>query len=307
MEGALSQMATLLAAVAAGYAAAGLGYLDDYVKERLTKLLLNVTLPCMMLASVGDVNQGAAGVQIPWAFTLAAAQFFLLLATGALCNAVLRVPRSERRIYLFMSVCTNTGFIGLPVVAAVLGDGSIILSSIFIMVISLFLYSIGFALLAPRERGRLSIPWRSAVNPAMAGCLLAIALFLLGVRLPPLVEGALDVIGGVTAPIAMMLVGVIMKGARLRDVATEWRLYPYIAIRQLIVPAALFLALRLIVPDATALGVFVLMFAMPVGSMAPMFAGQFGWSQELPAKGTVLSTASSFVVVPVLVLYMASF
>ena len=84
MEGALSQMATLLAAVAAGYAAAGLGYLDDYVKERLTKLLLNVTLPCMMLASVGDVNQGAAGVQIPWAFTLAAAQFFLLLATGAL-------------------------------------------------------------------------------------------------------------------------------------------------------------------------------------------------------------------------------
>lgn len=306
MEGALSQMAMLLAAVVAGYIATGLGYLDNHVKEKLTKLLLNVTLPCMILASVGDVDRSAAGVQIPWAFGLAVAQFFLLLAAGALCNAVLRVPRSERRMYLFMSVCTNTGFIGLPVVAAVLGDGSIISSSIFIMVISLFMYSVGFALLAPRGQGRLSVPWRSAVNPAMAGCLLAIALFLLGVRLPSLVEGSLDLIGSVTAPIAMMLVGVIMKGTRLRDVAAEWRLYPYIAIRQLTVPAALYLALRPVVPDATALGVFTIMFAMPVGSMASMFAGQFGQDQRLPAKGTVLSTAASFAVIPLLVLFMAS-
>ena len=306
MEGALSQMVMLLAAVAVGYVATGLDYLDDHVKKKLTKLLLNVTLPCMILASVGDVDRAAAGMRIPWAFGLAAAQFFLLLAAGALCNAVLRVPRSERSIYLFMSVCTNTGFIGLPVVAAVLGDGSIILSSIFIVVIGLFVYSIGFALLAPRGEGRFSVPWRNAVNPATVGCLLAIALFLLGVQMPPLVEGTLELIGGVTAPIAMMLVGVIMKGTRLRDVAKEWRLYPYIAIRQLIVPAALFLALRPIVPDATTLGVFVIMFAMPVGSMAPMFAGQFGWSQELPAKGTVLSTAASFVVIPLLVLFMAS-
>lgn len=132
MESALSQMVMLLAAVAVGYVATGLGYLDDHVKEKLTQLLLNVTLPCTIIASVGDVDRGAAGVQIPWAFGLAAVQFFLLLAAGALCNAVLRVPRSERRIYLFMSACTNTGFIGLPVVAAALGDGSIVLSSIFI-------------------------------------------------------------------------------------------------------------------------------------------------------------------------------
>ncbi|WP_270298601.1 AEC family transporter [Eggerthella sinensis] len=131
-------------------------------------------------------------------------------------------------------------------------------------------------------------------------------LLLAGVRLPAVIEGTLDMVGGITAPVAMLLVGVIVANMPLREVATEWRLYPFIVVRQLLVPAALFLALRPLVPDSVVLGLFVIMFAMPVGSMASMFAGQFGRDQALPAKGTVLSTMASFAIIPALVVFMGT-
>lgn len=48
----LSQMAILIIVAAVGFLAAKLDYLDEYTNQKLTKLLLNITLPCMVVASV---------------------------------------------------------------------------------------------------------------------------------------------------------------------------------------------------------------------------------------------------------------
>lgn len=307
LSGALQQMVTLLIIACIGYVAAKLKFVDKSAVEKLTKLLLNVTLPCMIIASAGGLDRQAVQGVVAGAFVLSALQFFLLLGTGALCNFVLRTPRKERPLYLFMSVCTNTGFIGLPVAAAIYGDDSVVICSIFIMVISVFVYSVGFGILAYSEDGRAKIPWKSIVNPSVVACVIALVVFFTGFRMPEIAQNALGMLGGVTSPVAMLIVGVIMAGAKLKDIVAEWRMYPYILIRQLVVPAALFFVLRLLVPDPTLLGVFVVMFAMPVGSMASSFAAQFGRDAALAAKGTVLSTAASFAMVPLLVTIMTLF
>ncbi|OXN00358.1 AEC family transporter [Bifidobacterium vansinderenii] len=305
LTGAITQMVVLVAITIVGFAATKLGYLDDHVKAKLTLLLLNVTLPCMILGSAGDVDVSSAGRQVVWSLGLGVAQFFLLLVTGALCNLILRTPFEQRPIYLFMSVCTNTGFIGIPVAAAIYGNASVLLSSMFITAISLFFYSIGIALISPKgTRQGLLAPFKAAVNPSSIAAVLALVLLFSGVHLPNVVEETLTTLGGITGPIAMLLVGVVVAGLPLREVVSEWRIYPFTIIRQLLVPAALFVALRPIVPDPTVLGVFTVMFAMPTGSMASMFAAQYGRDPKLPAKGTILTTVASFAIIPALILFM---
>ena len=331
LSGAIQQMVMLFIVAIVGYVAAKLGYLDMETKNKLTRLLLNITLPCMIVASVDGLSLEEAGSLVPWAFALSAAQFFLLLATGVLCCIVLRVPAHQRREYVFMCLCTNTGFIGIPVVAALYGTESVLFSSIFVMVISAFFYSIGLMVIAPQsdgsgaagdsagdaaggaagaKKGRgivavlKAVPWRSIVNPCMVGCLVALALFFAQVELPDLVVDTLDMIGGITSPVALMLVGVIMANVDLKGVVGELRLYPFILIRQLVVPAVLYLVLMAIVPSELLVGVFTIMFAMPVGSMASLFVEMNGGDSELVAKGTILSTACSFVCIPALVAVM---
>lgn len=138
----------------------------------------------------------------------------------------------------------------------------------------------------------------------MIASVVSIVLVLLGFEFPPVAEKGLSMVGNITAPVAMLMVGIIIANARLADVFKEWRLYPFILIRQLIVPAALFLGLNALGIDHLLAGVFVIMFAMPVGSMAPAFAQMMGRDPQLPARGTVLSTLSSFIVVPLLVAWM---
>ena len=301
---ALGQMAIMLAIAIGGFVATKVGVLRHEQVSDFTRLLLNITLPCMLLASVNSMK-GATPETMGIAGLLALFQFFALMLCAMLCNVLFRTPREERSIYIFMAICTNTGFIGLPVISSIYGSDSVLFCGIFIAVLAFFVYSVGFGALVPRKPGeKAKIPWKAMMNPAMIASVVSIVLVLLGFEFPPVAEKGLSMVGNITAPVAMLMVGIIIANARLADVSKEWRLYPFILIRQLIVPAALFLGLNALGIGHLLAGVFVIMFAMPVGSMAPAFAQMMGRDPQLPARGTVLSTLSSFIVVPLLVAWM---
>lgn len=304
ISSAVFQMGILLIVTAVGYLAAKLGYLDMRAKDKITALLLNITLPCMIIASVGNLDASTLGIQVPLSLALGALAFFLWVLVAFLFNVVFRVPKEQRPLYYFMSVCSNTSFIGIPVADALYGESAALLCSVFIMATSTLMYSVGIALLVGGGSGNKKDVLRAVISPLTIAALLAIALVFSGLHLPLLLKDSLELIGSITPPVAMMLVGVIIANEKISRVVKEWRLYPYIIIRQLLASAVACFALSFFVKDLVLLGIFTVMFAMPVGSMAPMFCASYGKDSVLPAKGTILSTIASFVIVPLLVAFM---
>lgn len=323
MAGVIGSMASLVIVTLVGYVAARAGFLTSEARPGLSALVFNVTLPCTILASVGEVDGSAGAEQITWSFVLGAALFFVMLAAAALARLVLRAPRDERPLYLFMGALTNTGFIGFAVLESLFGGGSVFLGSIFIAVSNLFLYSIGVGVLtsggagdrgagekhagekgAASLRDRAAGVLRNALNVPMVASVVAIATFLSGSCLPPPVAQAVDMVGGATSPLAMMLVGLALAEADLGRVLSNWRLWGFAAIRFLLAPAACYLLLAPVVPDALSLGVFVVMLAMPTGSMAAAIASTYGRPGELLSQGTIVSTIASFAIVPALMALM---
>lgn len=299
-----------------GCVAARAGFLTSEVRPKLSALIFNVTLPCTILASVGEVDSSAGTEQITWSFVLGAALFFVMLAAAALACLALRVPRDERPLYLFMGVLTNTGFIGFAVLESLFGGGSVFLGSIFIAVSNVFLYSIGVGVLtsggekngeknaASARSSRLAGMLRNVLNVPMVASVIALVVFFSGVPLPDPVAQAVDMVGGATSPLAMMLVGLAIAEADLRRVLGNGRLWGFSAIRFLLVPAACHLLLAPMVSDPLSLGVFIVMLAMPTGSMAAAIASTYGRPGELLSQGTIVSTVASFVIVPVLMALM---
>lgn len=236
----LSQMAILIIVAAVGFLAAKLDYLDEYTNQKLTKLLLNITLPCMVVASVHGLSAADAGEMVGITFAMAIAQGFLLLLVGWLLVMMLRVPKRERVVYQFVTICNNTGFLGLPVVGAILGSESVIYASIYVMVLAVFVYG----------------------------------------------------------------VGVIVARSPMKSVVKEVRLYPYMIIRQLILPALFYWGFTVLGVSPLLAAVFMLMFAMPAGSMCPTFVAQYNGNAQLAAKATIITTVGSFVFIPLLVAFM---
>lgn len=313
---AVFQMAVLLIVTAVGYVAAKLGYLDMNVKDKITSLLLNITLPCMIIASAGNLDASTLGIQVPLSLLLGAVAFFLWVLVAFLFNVVFRVPKKQRPLYYFMSVCSNTSFIGIPVADALYGESAALLCSVFIMATSTLMYSVGIALLVGGGNGlsdqkssksQVLVVIRAVISPLTVSALLAIVLVFSGFKMPLLIQEPMDLVGSITPPVAMMLVGVIIANEKVGNVLREWRLYPYILIRQLLASAAAYVVLSFFINDPVLLGIFTVMFAMPVGSMAPMFCASYGKDAVLPAKGTILSTIASFAIVPCLVAFISVF
>lgn len=311
---AVFQMAVLLIVTAIGYVAAKLGYLDMNVKDKITSLLLNITLPCMIIASAGNLDASTLGIQVPLSLLLGAVAFFLWVLVAFLFNVVFRVSKKQRPLYYFMSVCSNTSFIGIPVADALYGESAALLCSVFIMATSTLMYSVGIALLVGGGNGlsdqkssksQVLVVIRAVISPLTVSALLAIVLVFSGFKMPLLIQEPMDLVGSITPPVAMMLVGVIIANEKVGNVLREWRLYPYILIRQLLASAAAYVVLSFFINDPVLLGIFTVMFAMPVGSMAPMFCASYGKDAVLPAKGTILSTIASFAIVPCLVAFIS--
>ena len=312
----IGSMGSLVLVTLIGYVAARADFLTSEVRPKLSALIFNVTLPCTILASVGEVDSSAGTEQVTWSFVLGTALFFVMLAAAALACLALRVPRDERPLYLFMGVLTNTGFIGFAVLESLFGGGSVFLGSIFIAVSNVFLYSIGVGVLtsggekdgeknvAPARSSRLEGVLKNVLNVPMVASVIALVVFFSGVPLPGPVAQAVDMVGGATSPLAMMLVGLAIAEADLRRVLGNGRLWGFSAIRFLLVPAACYLLLAPVVPDALSLGVFIVMLAMPTGSMAAAIASTYGRPGELLSQGTIVSTIASFAIVPVLMALM---
>lgn len=312
----IGSMGSLVLVTLIGYVAARAGFLTSEVRPKLSALIFNATLPCTILASVGEVDSSAGAEQVTWSFVLGTALFFVMLVAAALACLALRVPRDERPLYLFMGVLTNTGFIGFAVLESLFGGGSVFLGSIFIAVSNVFLYSIGVGVLTSggEKNGekdvvltRSSRPvgvLKNVLNVPMVASVIALVVFFSGMPLPGPVVQAVDMVGGATSPLAMMLVGLAIAEADLLRVLGNWRLWGFSAIRFLLVPAACYLLLAPVVPDALSLGVFIVMLAMPTGSMAAAIASTYGRPGELLSQGTIVSTIASFVIVPVLMALM---
>lgn len=312
----IGSMGSLVLVTLIGYVAARVGFLTSDVRPKLSALIFNVTLPCTILASVGEVDSSAGTEQVTWSFVLGAALFFVMLAAAALACLALRAPRDERPLYLFMGVLTNTGFIGFAVLESLFGGGSVFLGSIFIAVSNVFLYSIGVGVLtsggekndendvASVRSFRLAGILKNVLNVPMVASVIALVVFFLDVPLPGPVAQAVDMVGGATSPLAMMLVGLAIAEADLRRVLGNGRLWGFSAIRFLLVPAACYLLLAPVVPDPLSLGVFIVMLAMPTGSMAAAIASTYGRPGELLSQGTIVSTIASFAIVPVLMALM---
>lgn len=307
LSSAIVAMVVLLVTAVVGYIVTRLDWLDAHVYGKLCKILLNVTLPCMIVASVAELDQASGSRLVAGSFVYGFALYFGLLALSLLCNVLLKVPQGQRGAYVFMGTLTNLAFIGIPVGTALFGNQAAFIAAIFILATNLVLYTLGVIICTRLDGVAAKIDLRMLLSGPLVGALIAVGLFLIGVQLPAVVSQPLSFIGSITAPLAMMLVGYIIANSDLRSVVGEWRIYVVALLRQIVVPFLLWVLLQNVVSNQVMLGVFVIMFAMPVGTIVPMIASNYGLDDKLPAKGTVISTILSFITIPVLVALISLF
>ncbi|MDD3213147.1 MAG: AEC family transporter [Eubacteriales bacterium] len=272
--------------------------LDEPTCRKLSALVVNVANPAMIIKSTLAENV-ITGSELVTTALISAGMFAMLIAVGIWLPKLLRAERSETNAYTLMTVFSNIGFMGLPLISAIYGDSALLYVTVFIIPFNILIYTYGIALMrGPEPAAERSSLLGKILNPGVVASAVALAIYLLHIPIPDVIAAPVGYLSDLTAPLSMMVIGASLAGVKLREFFTDVRLFAFSIVKLLVMPIVLCFLLKLLIGEGVLLGVCIVMAGAPVASMTVMMAQEYEGDYTLTSKGVALTTILSVVTIP---------
>ena len=293
-----SQMVILVSLMVVGFVVRRRGILDDIANGYLTKLMLRVTLPATVTASITGAPIDVPRGDVPFLFFIIFLTFVILCVISWIVAKLCRVSQYERGAYVAMGMFSNVNFMSIPLVAAMFGPEGMLFGILYNIVFNLIIFSFGMKLVGG-ERAKISLKF--FFSPVMIAGLFSVTLFMIDVQLPATIHSSLSLLGSATTPIAMLLLGSILGAMKIKEMFQGVNIYIISLVRLVIGPVAVLFFLRLFTTlDPLFVQVVMVMGATPMAISIATFALNYEQHQKLIGKGIFISTLMSIAALPLL-------
>lgn len=286
----LEVMVILFIIVVLGYALCKLGYMGDKFDQKLSSIVIDVTCPALILSSVMGTELPDRSLILP------------LLGVGFLTYVVLLVfgfwvPR-------FVSKDRDEqGMIGYPIVSSIFGPKAVFYAALLNMPNTFFIFTAG-VMLVKGEYGVKNLNPKVLLSPAMIAAFAAALLVAFSVRTPDLIARPVTMVGNITVPAALMVIGSSMARLPLREVVGSVKVYVASFLRLFVVPLSVYFLFKACGVSDLVNQINTVVIAMPVASFGTMFCMKFGRSASLMTEMTFVTTVASILTIPLVTMLL---
>ena len=299
MDNIVTQMVILLLLVVAGFISNKCGLTGGDFDRRLSNFIINVSCPSLILSSVmGDV--------VPDRRLIIPLLVVGFLTYVALFGVAWLLPRYfvreayMRGMYSFMLMFGNVGFIGYPVVASIFGPQAVFYACLLNVPNTLFIFVVGTVFVLGGG-GKLRFSPRTLYCPGMIASYLSIVIVAMGwEQVPRVVAEPLRLLGGITVPGALLVIGSSMANIGRSHMLGSPRIYVMAALRLMAIPVLIYALSALAGVDETVNRVNTVIIGVPVASYGTMFCLKYGRDETEMVRGTLVTTILSVVTIPLL-------
>jgi len=301
---------SVIAMIAIGFILTRRSWFDANAGPLISKLVITVSLPAYMVSNLmGGYDRARLvsmlpGLPVP----------FLSMGTGyllaILIAALLNVPKGRRGTFASMFSLSNTIFIGLPVNTILFGEASVPYVLLFYMANTLLFWTVsaygiardGSILAGKPAPVIISMDaLKRILSPPFISLLVSVTLIMLGVKLPETMLYFFKTLGGMTTPLSMIFIGIVIAGVEWKNLRLERDQFLVLAGRFIVGPLILVLTARWTNLPMLMKQVFLMEAMMPVMAQTPILVGAYGADAKYAGVATSLSTVLSLAAIP---LYM---
>lgn len=296
------QVFIMLILIIVGFVLAKKNLVSEKGAADMSNVLLTIVTPCVLIQAYQIECDAAIMHDIGLAFMLSIVLHALFIPIAYI--VFMREKNADRKkINIFTSVYSNCGFMGIPLLAATLGEKGVLLGSAYLAMFNIIAWTQGLYLYGGSIKV-LSLK-NLVKNAGVMGSVIALVLFCGRIRLTGVLDASVDYIASLNTPLAMILLGAYLARTQIGSALKNASVYAVIALRLLILPVAAILLFSLLGINEMLATALVLPAACPSAAIGALFAQKFGMDAGYPSQIVSASTVISLATLP-LVAYIAS-
>lgn len=302
---ALSTVSVMLLYACPGFLLVKSGLVKSSAISDFAKLLMYVCQPMLIIYSFMRVK---FSFDILKEMLFVFAFIFLLLVTGLLLFRFVffrkKASDVKYRIYTLATSFANCAFMGVPILEALLPEypNAVAFSAMFSLAMNVLGWTLASSIIT-NDKKYMSAK-KIVLNPAVLALTVAVPLFVTGAELPSVLSDMVILLGRMTTPMCMIIMGMRLATSEIRSVVNSPMQYFIIGIKQIVFPLIAFFLLMLFPVSGELRASVYIMFACPVASVVLNFSEILGEGQKTAANLVLLGTGLSAITIPLMVLIL---
>jgi len=297
-------MMTLFALVVVGYIAGKLGYLGGDFDRQLSRLVINITCPALILSSSMTGTLPDRHLILPL-LLISAITYIILAGVAFLLPRYLTKNKDDEGPVGFALMFGNVGFMGYPVVASIFGHEAVFYAAVLNVVNTFAVFTIGTILITGKsEMEGERFQKKVLYSTPMLAAYLTMAIVALEIdNIPEVVCQPLTMLGNITVPAALLIIGSSMSSLPLRSLLGNPIVYTTTLFRLAILPIGIHFLMNATGFSPMVVNINTLVIAMPVATYGTILCLKYEKDTTMMTEVTFITTLLSMISIPLLVTF----
>ncbi len=304
----LNTVITMFVLLIVGYALGKTDIITPTASKNLSKLIISVGQPALIISSISSKPFSEYAFQLSLKSLGFGFAMHLIMAVIAYFCCIKIKDLNERKITEFSAVFGNIGFLGIPVMGALLPADGAFMASFFVVTFNILLWIIGLGIIARKRDDIKMTPRKIFINKGTVPSLIGYALFLMpaifpNFALPFFATKSVEYIGSLCTPISMLIIGALLATIKFSKIFCSAKVYYLCFIKLIALPVFLCILSAVIGLDSRWVIFITATSAMPAASSVSMFAELYDTAPAYSAQCVGTSTLLSIATMPCLILF----
>ena len=300
----MSALVFLLLTVCIGYIAARTGLISDHAGDGFVQLLFNICYPAMIVETFATIDVNVLlGTGLP---VLVATAIVTLILFGISLVVFRKIPGDKRALMVLMMTVGNVTYVATPMFSIFLGAEAVMVAVINCAAQDPIVWGIYHPMMLKSKSGKNNFLKEVLGNPCLLAAAVGIVIVALGIRIPTFLLDTISKIAATTTPIALLLVGMLIKQYGLFSWVRDKSALLYSAVKVLVIPMIVFAALLPFLERKTAI-LLAFLFATPGPLLGVAWAKKYEVQIEFAIHSFICSTLLYLVLGSPLMLLLAPY
>lgn len=309
----LSKITSIFLIMAVGFVINRAKVIPSSATKFFVDLLLLITTPCMILSSVTSKEFNSDTAKSTAEIFVGGVCFFALtfIVGYFICKKILKVaPKEDLGVFIMCFSTVNNGFMGFPITNAIFGGNILYLMILHNICLTLYMYSAGpfiFNINGGQGEFNLKRLLKTFCNPSTIVSIVSIVMLFAGLHLPSMLFDSVTLVGDVTVPLSMLVVGMQLGESNIGRIVKNKNLVIMSVLKMFMVPLLVFLIVNWLPITTDVKIALVFASAFPTAVVTSAIAVMENKNSLLAAESIAFTTLISVASIPVCALLLTGF